>query len=118
MKKVTTTVTYRVSEGAYCNLNDKAPNKCRFCVKERQGYICALHNMPLDVELGSLVKKTRQCVKNMARFSTHVEDEIQINPAMIMKATIAEYDKLRKSLLAQGYPAAIAEKVAREGVCK
>jgi len=55
MKKLTTTVTYKVPDGIYCE-------QCRFCRPIKKAYVCALHNDPLLIESDSMVRKTKNCL--------------------------------------------------------
>ena len=122
--KVTTEVTYKVPAWEYCNMQATLtgrPSKeaCRFCVKEKGHSRCALYNEVLNTENGTLIRKTRSCEKACAGFNVTVVDvEAQpvVDPKTLMKATIKEYEKLRKKLLGQGYPAALAEQLATEFV--
>lgn len=120
LKQVTTNITYRVSDWHYCNLTANPKERCRFCVKDRNGYRCALYNMPLSTEETVYVVKTSDCKRALAGFKSVVKDvaeqeaEPQIDIRLVMKAAIDEYTKSRDRLLSQGYPAAIADKVARE----
>lgn len=128
LKKVTTNITYRVPDWEFCNLNsDKlgvpSSEKCRFCVKEKGHHRCALYNYVLDSHNGGFVVKTRECQRAVAGFKSIVEDIVPepgnepiVDPKALMKATINEYIKFRKKLLAQGYPESLAEKVAQEFV--
>lgn len=121
MKRIKTTVTYKVPEWEYCNHHSMGrPTKdmCRFCVKHGKGYICVLHNMPLDVQDGVMVKKSCQCMKATAGFSIDAPDPIDVNPADIMKATMKEYRKLYTQLIAQGYPDSIADNLAQKMLLK
>ena len=123
LKRVKTQVEYKVPAWTYCNLVAKgslgAPSKsmCRFCVKDGKSYRCALYNEPLLSEASTLVNKCNECNRTTAGYKsvvTDVEDNAgpTIDPKMLIKATLVEYDKLRKQLLSQGYPAALAEKAA------
>lgn len=115
MKKVKTTVTYRVPDGQFCNCSRLGKDKCRFCVKHGKSYVCVLHNMPLDITEGVLVIKDTACIKATAGFSSVVEDSsIQVDPKAVMKLTIQEYRKIYKQLLAQGIPEAMADKLAQQ----
>lgn len=118
-KKVATTVKYNVPAWNYCNcqltvFGGVSKETCRFCVKTKKGYSCALYNEPLTVTEGMRVDKTRECAKVTAGFNSTVEDAPQIDPQTVIKTTIDEYNRIRKQLLAQGYPAAIAEKFAKD----
>lgn len=125
LKKVTTNVTYKVPVWCHCNLQGNifgqpSKDKCRFCVKEKGYYRCALYNEVLDTSNGTLINKARACEKATAGFNsvvTDVEEQTQIppvDPKLIIKTTITEYNKVRKQLISQGYPEAVAEKVASQ----
>lgn len=121
LAKVTTEVTYKVPDWEYCNMQGDAfgrhsKEKCRFCIKEKSHHRCALYNIVLDTSGGTLVEKTHTCMRATAGFGSVAieEDEPTIDPKLIIKTTIQEYEKLYKKLRAQGYPEAIATKVAQE----
>ena len=129
LKKVKTEITYRVPAYEYCNLIKKGSlaqptaDMCRFCVKDsRKGYRCALYNMPLETINMAIVKKTRDCERAVLGYKSVVEDvieepeEAKVDPSLIVKTTVAEYEKLRKSLISQGYPETVAVKVATQYV--
>lgn len=120
MKKVKTTVNYKVPDWEFCNcskLGRPTKDTCRFCVKHGKDYICVLHNMPLEVVEGMLVKKDTACVKATAGFSSEVEDnDIQVDPKTVMKMTLQEYKKVYKQLIAKGYPDVMADKLAQQMV--
>ena len=128
LKKVTTEITYRIPTGCYCNLNKPGtinkPTKdmCRFCVKDGKGFRCALYNRTLDVRDTVLALKTRDCEKAMVGYKSIVEDIADaaptpvIDPKKLMKSTIQMYDKVRKQLLSEGYPQAMADKFAQDYV--
>lgn len=127
MKKITTTVTHRVSDGQYCNLsptrykNFPIEQRCRFCTNVgKSTFVCVMHNLPLVVEEGCLIRKAPQCLRNMfQRGLTVTEPDVpQINPKELMKWTMDEFDKIYKNLLTAGYPDALAMKTAREHVLK
>lgn len=122
LKKITTEITYKVPAWEYCNhqatiLGQPSKDKCRFCVKEKDHYRCALYNEILTSE-GALISKSRCCQKAMAGFKSKVVDADDmapsVDPRLIVKTTISEYNKIRKQLISQGYPETIAEKVAKE----
>lgn len=54
MHKVTKKLTYYIPEGFTCG-------ECRFCVKTKAGYTCAIYNEPLLHE-GKAVRKTESCL--------------------------------------------------------
>lgn len=118
MKRIKTTVTYKVPEWGYCNHSSfgrPTQSVCRFCVKHKGTYVCALHNMPLDITDGTLIAKTRECVKATAGFESKVEDnDMQVDPKSVMKLTMQEYRKAYKKLIAQGYPDNMADKLAMQ----
>lgn len=124
LKKIRTEITYKVPAWEYCNLvvpgklSKPSKQKCRFCVKESGGYLCALYNEALLVEQVTMPKKCRSCVKATAGFKSEVTDVDDaaptVDPKLLIQTTLAEYDKLCKQLKSQGYPTALAEKVAKE----
>lgn len=121
MKRIKTIVTYKVPDWEYCNhssLGQPTKDKCRFCVKQGKAYVCALHNVPLNVEEGVLVAKHRACVH--ATFGARVEvtdnEDIQVDPKAVMKLTMKEYRKAYSKLIKQGYPDAMADKLAQQAV--
>lgn len=119
MKRIKTTVTYKVPDWQFCNHScggNPTKDNCRFCVKHNKKYICVLHNMPLDMVEGILIKKTDACLRATAGFKSVVEDEpeIKVDPKTVMKLTLQEYRKAYKKLIAQGYPDAIADKMAQQ----
>lgn len=120
MKRVKTTVTYKVPDWEFCNhsrFGKPTKGMCRFCVKHGKSYVCVLHNMPLDIAESVLVKKDVACIRATAGFKSVVEDtDIQVDPKAVMKMTIQEYQKIYTQLLAQGYPGAMANKLAQQMV--
>lgn len=118
MKRIKTTVTYKVPEWTFCNhsyCGKPTKETCRFCVKHGKSHVCVLHNMPLDLFDGVLIKKTGECLRATAGFKSEVvEDAIQVDPKTVMKLTMQEYRKAYKNLLAQGYPDTIADKMAQQ----
>lgn len=117
MKRVKTIVNYKVPDWKFCNcsrLGKPTEDMCRFCVKHGKSYVCVLHNMPLDMAEGILVKKDMACVRATAGFTSEVEDDIQVDPKTVMKLTLQEYRKVYKQLIAQGYPDAMADKLAQQ----
>ena len=119
MKLVKTTVNYKVPDWEFCNcsrLGKPTKDMCRFCVKHGKNYVCVLHNMPLDVVEGILVKKDTACIRATAGFPSEVEDDIQVDPKAVMKMTMQEYQKIYKQLLAQGYTDTMANKLAQQMV--
>lgn len=122
MKRICTKVTYRVPDWEFCNhqasLTRASKEKCRFCVKHGGKHICVLYNMPLDTCEGHLVKKDIECYRATAGYASVVEDtpEVNIDPRDIMRLTIQEYRKVYNALIAQGYPANMADKLAQQSI--
>lgn len=125
LKKVTTEITYKVPAWEYCNMQGNVfgqptKEKCRFCIKEKDYYRCALYNVVLDTTQGSLVSKTQACYRATAGFNsvvTDVEEQVptpNADPKTIINVAIAEYNKMRKQLLNQGYPEVLADKLAHD----
>lgn len=127
LKSVTTNITYKVPAWEYCNLNSRklgvpSSEKCRFCINEKGHHRCALYNEVLSTENGAFVVKARACQKAVCGFKSvvkDVEDKEEgptVDPKLLMKTTLQEYIKTKKKLLSQGYPEAIADKVAQQYV--
>ena len=118
MKRIKTTVTYKVPDWDFCNcsrLGKPTKDRCRFCVKSGKKHVCVLHNMPLEVVEGTLVKKDLACIRATAGFASIIEDnDVQVDPKAVMKMTMQEYQKIYKQLLAQGYPDAMSSKLAQQ----
>lgn len=118
MKKLTTTVTYKVPKGMYCNHEMKKSTsftRCRFATDlGKHGFTCVLHNEPLAVYCGNLLSKCDAC------FSQHgiVSDTPTVEPKEIIKFAISEYNRIYKDLIKQGVPAGLAEKLAQKEVLK
>lgn len=128
MRKIKTTVTYKVSDGNYCNLRTEkhkgfpADQRCRFCTNlGKDGFVCVLHNMPLSLEEGGMIYKSSACMRNMAYKSVEVPDETgtpAVKPKDIIKWALDEYNRTYNKLLNDGYPAALAMKAAKDSVLK
>ena len=122
MIKIKATVTYKVPEWCHCNLmvglTKASKETCRFCVKTGRGaYSCALHNVPLTVEQGWVVNKCAACANVGRRNRVEVtDDDVKVNPKDIIATVLAEYDKAYKALVAQGFPEAIAVKLAQKSL--
>lgn len=125
LKKVKTEITYKVPAWNYCNhikkLSSGTPSKetCRFCVKSGKSHFCALYNDPLLSEGQALILKSKACIRATQGYGSVVEDIDEpnmptVDPKLLMKTTISEYMKTYKKLINDGYPEAIAEKVAKE----
>lgn len=118
MKKVKTTVNYKVPEWGFCNcskLGKPTKDMCRFCVKSKGKYVCVLHNIPLDTHDGVLIKKDNECLRATAGFPSEVEDnDVQVDPKTVMKMTMQEYRKAYNKFVSQGYPDAMADRLAQQ----
>lgn len=120
MRKVKQTITYKVPSWNFCN-SDKTSKigkeTCRFCVKTKFGYICTLYDTQLAESHGA-VSKCYQCIEHTAGFTVEIsEPEIPaVDPKFIMSETLAIYKKTLDTLLGQGYPRVMAEKLATKYV--
>lgn len=122
MKQIKTRITYKVPDWDFCNCSSFGkPTKdvCRFCVKVGKKHVCVLHNMPLEVQEGFLIKKDAMCIKATAGFAVEVTDvaeepDIKVDPKTVMKMALQEYRKVYKQLVSQGYPDAMADKLAQQ----
>lgn len=122
MKKITSTVRYSVPNWNFCNIDkfdfDGEPSNklCRFCVKDRNGHHCLLHDECLSVKNG-LVSKASACCKASAGFQSTVNQEPNvptITPKEIIKHAIDVYTKTVDDLLNQGYPKTLADRTAKK----
>lgn len=127
MKLIQSKVTYKVPHWNYCNVDvfdiDGTPSKrvCQFCIKTRQGHVCALYDEALSVK-GNQISKVRACCKATAGFESVIAPKAEapvvptIPPKELMKQAIELYDKTTKELVAQGYQQAIAAAAAKKHI--
>ena len=124
MKKINSQVTYIVPNWNFCNNDNLLPggrlqkDTCQFCAKTKSGARCLLYNKSLSVNDG-FISKVRECCKATAGFASTIDNTKEVptvGPLELMEQTINLYDKTVKDLMAQSYPRAIAEKVARKHV--
>lgn len=122
MKKIKSTVTYRVPHWNFCNGDSLfsgghlSEPGCRFCISTKAGYYCSLHDKTLDVNDG-FIKKTAACCKITADPRIAIDEAPQeptIPPKEIMKRTIDLYAKTVNDLIAQGYPKPMADNLAKQ----
>lgn len=122
MKKVTSTISYRVPDWNFCNVNkfdfDATMSKelCRFCVKTKDGPTCILYNEDLSVK-GGMISKTRACCMASAGYSSTVNSEPTVpvvKPKDIIKHTLETYLKTVESLVKDGYPRNLASTIAKK----
>lgn len=123
MKRIKSTVTYKVPHWNFCNSDnltfsaEVSDETCRFCIKDKTGCYCALYDTSLSVKDG-MISKVRDCCKATAGFPSNIEpaEVPTIPPKDLMKQTIELYDKTVKDLMAQGYPQPIATATAKKYV--
>ena len=125
MRKVSSQVTYTVPNWNFCNNDNLLPggrlqkDTCQFCVKTKSGGArCLLYNKSLCVD-DEFIHKLRECCKATAGFTSTIDSTKEVptvGPLELMEQTINLYDKTVKDLMAQSYPRAIAEKVAKKHV--
>lgn len=123
MKRIKSTVSYRVPHWNFCNEDNfdygatLVKSTCRFCVKDKSGHHCLLYDKSLSIRDG-LIQKVPACVDATAGFKSVIEpDEVPtIDPKDLMKQTINLYEKTVKDLMAQGYPQPIAAATAKKFV--
>ena len=124
MKKIKSTVTYKVPHWNYCNCDDfadimgKSKRLCQFCIKTKAGYSCTLYNCPLSSEDGE-VSKTRECCKATAGFPSNIDalpPAPTIDPKELMSKTIQLYNKTVQDFISQGYPRSLAEDLAKRAI--
>lgn len=122
MRRVTSSITYTVPSWNFCNNDNLLPggrlqkDVCRFCIKTRGGYRCALYDQTLSTD-GEFIDKVRACCKATAGFASNIEEAPAaptVDPSLLVKQVIELYDKTVKELVNQKYPRAIAEQVAKK----
>ena len=117
MKRLTTTVTYRVPGGFFCNhvMQKTTPEtRCRFCTDVGKGtMVCVLHNEPLMVK-GIQIYKASACMRKEGT----VVDAPVAKPVELMKHAIVTYRRIYVKLRKQGLPDEFADKQAQEEVLK
>lgn len=118
MKKITTTITYRVPVGPYCNhkLQKTTPRtRCRFCTEISKGnYTCVLHNDPLAIVGGALIEKCDNCMHS----NGDIVEAPPVDAKVLVKQGVEAYRTIFQSLRNQGVPEALADKMAREEALK
>lgn len=126
MRKIKSTVHYRVPDGPYCNhnLHGKEP-RCRFCTEHKKGFfVCVLHNEYLVVEQAVLIVKHNKCLTaKWHKDNEIIDSEPQQNkPTVpvqeIVKSAVLTYKKALNELLDQGYSYELADRLATEDIMK
>lgn len=123
MRKAKFELYCKVPSWNYCNLDvytadsRYSKQKCRFCIKEKSGHRCVLYNQALTSD-PTFVHKTAGCIKATAGFTEEVKEAPMptIDPKMIVRETLKEYQRVLNDLLKQGYPQHLAEKITMEYV--
>lgn len=121
MKKIKSTVSYMVPNWNFCNSDNlinggEVSNKtCRFCIKTKAGHRCMLYDEALSTNDG-MISKVRECCRATAGFASVIDvpQAPTISPKEIMKQTIELYSKTVNDLIAQGYPKAMADTIAKK----
>ena len=122
MRNVKLDMKVRVPSWNYCTLDDFTANGrfskevCRFCVKVKGGYRCALYDEPLAADQ-DFVHKARRCIRMSAGYPDEVAPPVPpVDPKIVMRETIKEYKKAVAYLRSQGYPQGMAETIAEQSV--
>ena len=125
MKRIESTISYVVPHWQFCNsdnLNkhgELTKETCSFCIKDKNGYRCALYDDKL-IKDGNLIEKTKACCKATAGYKSkvvveHVEStKYLMPPKEVAKTAIESYNKKLNELLNERYPRAIAEAAAKK----
>lgn len=118
MKRVRITLTHNVPGWNFCMFEEGG--LCRFCDKTKSGHVCRLYDVRLMSD-GNNIYKVESCKRATAGFDTTVEDVVPqaappIDPKLIMAEAIKMYNKALNKLVSQGYPKALAEKLAMQAV--
>lgn len=116
MIRMTSTVTYKVPRGLYCNHKMKKSTpltRCRFCTEIYKGnFVCVLHNEPLNVLNGILIQKTPACLSKCKV----VDDVPEVPMEDLVKYVLSEYRKIYNGLRSNGIPEKLADEVAQKEV--
>lgn len=119
MRKISSTVTYKVPSWNFCNDDSLLQSgTCRFCIKEKAGHRCTLYDVQLVVRNG-LIEKVPECCRATAGFASTIDEPPPaptVNPKEIIKQAIDMYSKTVKSLVDQGYPQVMAETIAKKSM--
>lgn len=116
------TLKCRVPSWNYCNCDgftaDQRFSKelCRFCVSTKEGHYCTLHDAQLKADK-HFVHKVPACIEATAGFAITTDEpvpEFIVDPKLIVRETIKNYNKTLADLLKQGYPRALAETIAMQ----
>jgi len=148
LKRISTNIVHKVENGPYCNkyiYGTAAPdieNTCRFVIRNNQnGFTCALYNVLLtdqathiqhstrhirNMNRGRVINKCPQCLKALQRGEDVVDDDLLAShlpsaapsPREVIKQTIKDFKALTRQLMAQGYPAEMAERFAEQALTK
>lgn len=117
MRKISSTVTYRVPSWNFCNDDSLLQSgTCRFCIKEKTGHRCALYDAQLVAKNG-LIEKVPACCRATAGYPSTINEPPpapQVQPKEIIKQAIDMYTKTVNDLVKQGYPQVMAENIARK----
>ena len=124
MRKVKVKADFKVPSWNFCNKDiytkDGRYSKelCKFCVKSTAGYYCMLHEKYLASD-HTFVYKPQVCIDMTAGFKDEVAapDQLpQVDPQLIIRETLKEYNKTLRKLVNQGYPQSLAETIATKYV--
>lgn len=122
MRKIKVEIKCRVPSWNYCTLDGFTANGrfskelCSFCVKDKNGYHCMLHDEGLAADK-YFVHKCPKCINVTAGFPLDEEPELPpVDPKVIIRETLKNYKQTVKQLMDQGYPASLAETLATKYV--
>lgn len=121
MRKIKVNVQFAVPSWNYCNkdiaTSDGRFQKelCKFCIKTTGGYYCQLHEEYLANDR-TFVYKPEVCKDITAATKGDIvePDTIHVDPQVIIREAVNTYKKTLADLHKQGYPAALAEKIATD----
>lgn len=114
MLQVTTTVTYKVPRGDHCQF--KNGTLCRFVAPNGMGLRCTLHDEGLYALHGN-VHRCDGCIKATRACGSTIEDnDINIEPDVVLRTAVNEYIKTYKTLRKRKYSEAMAISLAKEHI--
>lgn len=116
MKRVRMTLSYVAPGWNFCTFEEGG--LCRFCDKTKNGHVCRLYDVRLMSD-GQDIYKVEGCKRATAGFDTIIEDAApqttaRVDPKLVIAEALKVYNKALNELLSQGYPKALAEKLATQ----
>lgn len=118
MRKIKTTVVYNVPNDNSCN----SENTCRFCISlGKNGYKCALYDIPLLVEGGKKIFKADACRhENIFKRKVVIEETVTppVDPKIFQDWILERLTLYYNASIKEGYPSDLSFKIAKSQLIK